>query len=105
MAAMMSVSAMKGKKHTGPPRKDAPKAGASRRLYDFLMERKGRVINMTQEQIGKELDIPLGRVGYRVEYLRNFYGLDIRCFGHGRYILAGEYVGNAYVDYIADELG
>lgn len=50
-----------------------------------------------------------------IEMLKNFYGLDIRCFGRaagykgrgsapGRWCLVGEWFGREYKDYLAERI-
>jgi hypothetical protein len=37
-----------------------------------------------------------------MEYMRNNYGLDIRSLGRRQWLLAGEWVGGTYVDYVVN---
>jgi hypothetical protein len=81
-----------------------PREGSRlRAIYDELMENKGFPIQGGFTNRDKNC----------VEQLQNFYGLDIRIFRHGKgrgkgstsvWILAGEWFGKTYVDYIADRI-
>lgn len=70
-----------------------------RRMFDLLSESKGVPI-----------DIPLatfeGTTGHGrlIADLRDYYGLDIRMIAYGRWVLAGEWFGKVYVDYIVEHL-
>lgn len=65
-----------------------------RALYDMLMANRGIPINAPLKQLH----------GERVNQFRNFYGLDLRVLAPGRWVLAGEWFGPTYVDYIADRI-
>lgn len=64
-----------------------------RKLYDLFAASKGKAI-------------PFKCAGYQrqVADLVDYYGLDIRRVRNGTWILAGEWFGRVYVDYIADRL-
>lgn len=68
-----------------------------REIYDILFA-----------NIGKPVDIGVvrGDDSQRIAALENYYGLDIRALRrkgeHALYVLAGEWFGKIYVDYIAD---
>jgi hypothetical protein len=73
-----------------------PKEGTKLRArYDLFMANKGVPI-----------DRPLsGKRNPRLIHdLRDYYGLDIRCLGYRRWVLAGEWFGPVYIDYIADKI-
>lgn len=75
-----------------------PREGTKlRELYDLLQSRRGLPI-----------EIPITRVFpiSSIAQLTDFYGLDIRRLGPGykRWILAGEWFGLEYRDYIAARL-
>src|SRR5882762_9313596 len=77
-----------------------PREGTSlRRMYDILMISKGIPVEVTLCHFE-------GRNGTAtmVEQLRSFYGLDIRKIQSGKWVLAGEWFGKTYRDYIADRI-
>ncbi len=79
----------------------APKEGTRlRRVYDLLMANKGIPIDIHLTCF--EGASHAG--GIAIEQLRDFYGLDIRKIKYGRWVLAGEWFGATYKDYIADRL-
>lgn len=91
-----SASQIKGTKRRGPPPRSLPREGTRlRALYDLFMANKGAVIN-------RPLTIEFDLGGIAIEQLRNFYGLDIRCVGYGQWLLAGEWFGRVYIDYVAE---
>ena len=45
-----------------------------------------------------------GAGGRTITDLRDYYGLDIRKITTRKWVLAGEWIGRTYVDYIADHL-
>jgi hypothetical protein len=69
-----------------------PKEGTKLRgLYDLFQANKGRVISYKITN------------GAQIEFLKDFYGLDIRCIRKGAWVLAGEWFNDSdYVDYIAE---
>lgn len=89
-----TVSQAKGK--ITSPHCDVPKEGTKiRALYDRFFLNKGKTIPLigNHENLG------------RINRLMDDYGLDIRHVGRGNgYILAGEWFGKVYVDYIAERL-
>jgi len=96
----LSAARLKGKCPAG---QDRPRPGTlTRRMYDLLVANKGI-----------PLDVPLtmfegtrarGQAAAIIEALRNIYGLDIRKLGVRRWVLAGEWFGKVYVDYIAEKI-
>lgn len=70
-----------------------------RRTYDLLMANKGIPIEEHLTRFGGA-----DGNGQEIEQLRNFYGLDIRRLAYGRWVLAGEWFGRVYHDYIADRI-
>jgi len=80
------------------PVNTVPREGtAIREIYDLFQANKGVPIEFT---------IPRNR--RVVDSLIDFYGLDIRCLhrgrrhcGKSRWVLAGEWFGSVYVDYVA----
>ena len=78
----------------------APHEGTKlRALYDLFMANKGIVIEKPIT-----MGEPPGRIYARLSALRDFYGLDIRKIRNGHWVLAGEWFGRVYVDYIAQRL-
>lgn len=85
-----------------------PQVGTKlRELWDLLHVYRGEVIVD---------DLTMRYRGNQIEQLRDFYGLDIRNLGAtsrngrgqgrgpSRWVLAGEWIGPRYVDYIAERL-
>lgn len=92
-------SAAVSKGHWGQSANLAPKEGTKLRcLYDLLMANKGLPIDLPLTRFGGN------RNGIAIEQLRDFYGLDIRKLKSKRWVLAGEWFGKTYRDYIADRL-
>ncbi len=102
----MRVDSANAAKHNKLNTKKAPELGTKlRELWDLLQIYKGEVVT----------DDLAVRFRYRcIEDLRDFYGLDIRCLNckgagrgrgsqPGRWVLAGEWFGKNYVDYIAQK--
>lgn len=83
------------------PVQAAPREGTYlREVYDLFMANKGVAIEFT-----------MGRNRRVIEVLTDYYGLDIRCIHRGRrhcgksqWVLAGEWFGRSYQDYIAERL-
>lgn len=85
-----------GASHGGPPVQDIPREGTKlRSLYDVFQANKGIVI---AGGFGDR------RISRKMEDLRDYYGLDIRRIRNGHWVLAGEWFGLKYVDYIAERL-
>jgi hypothetical protein len=63
-----------------------------RALYDLFYAHKGQVIDFSRANDRPLLD------------LIDYYGLDIRRISRGRWVLAGEWFGRAYLDYLAEHL-
>lgn len=106
-----SAHSIKGNRDRGAVQSFEPKAGTKiRALYDLLMANKGIPVRASITTIA---------FNTAVENLRDFYGLDIRKLpidrkrGHGcgrgsgpaTWVLAGEWFGKVYIDYIADRVG
>lgn len=99
---MRMDSAAVAKGHFAPSSHRAPKEGTRlRRLYDLLMANKGVPIEQPLTMFENR---PAGVAGALIEQLRNYYGLDIRKLRYGRWVLAGEWFGTTYRDYIVDRL-
>ncbi len=70
-----------------------------RATYDLLMANKGAAINVSLSRAYGPND-----GGTAISQLRDFYGLDIRKIKNGQWLLAGEWFGRVYVDYVAERL-
>jgi len=77
-----------------------PREGTKlRAMYDLLMANKGVPIDISLSKLyGRKC------MSSQVSALTDFYGLDIRNLKRGRWVLAGEWFGATYVDYIADRI-
>lgn len=92
-----SVSSLKHTKHSRPLQK-IPREGTNiRAVYDLLMERRGLPIEVP-------LTVLTGNGKRIINDLTDFYGLDIRKLRSKCWVLAGEWIGRVYVDYIAEAL-
>jgi hypothetical protein len=90
MMRSASVSEHKGKSTQRTQR--IPREGTQlRALYDLFVANKGRVVDVS----------PTMRGGRALSDLTDYYEMDIRKLGHRRWVLAGEWFGPDYVDYIA----
>lgn len=98
---MESAAAAKRTTTRMRPHRTEPHEGTYiRRMYDLLKQSKGQPIETS-------LSMFEGRPGVAaqaIEYLRDFYGLDIRKIQQGRWVLAGEWFGCEYRDYISEHL-
>lgn len=91
-----SVAEAKGRKVTGD---GLPHEGSSiRQLYDVFRENAGYVIRF-DPMVARRWS----RFYAQINQLRDFYGCDIRKvggYGSREYILAGEWIGAHYTDYV-----
>src|SRR6266404_2959165 len=96
MGKIFTAGAMKGiSQHN---KRDLPREGSKiRELYDLFMANKGKIIAISLNLNG---DTSSNR---RKEYLQDSYGLDIRKVCNGKWILAGEWDGKVYIDYMANK--
>ena len=86
-----TASQLLGKRRA--PVSSAPREGTKlREVYDLFQANKGRVIPFTR---------PSGNV---TDNLTDYYGLDLRCVGYGQWVLAGEWFGRIYVDYVSERI-
>src|SRR5690348_6959141 len=77
------------------PLQDKPRKGTKiRALYDRLQASKGLPITFSATR---------GRY-MMIDQLRDAYGLDLRNVGYGQWMLAGEWFGKVYVDYVAERM-
>ena len=96
-----SAYSVKGKSKN---KQKIPRAGSKvRGLWDLLHLHKGEIVT---------LPLTLMFHNTAINHLRDFYGLDIRNLGGNergrkkggsRWVLAGEWFGSRYVDYIAKD--
>lgn len=101
MAHPLSVSQLKAKKGRGIKtwHQKEPRPGTrTRRVYDRFMRLKGIPITGSITEITGSGG---GSAKAIIEHLNNTYGLDIRYLYNGKWVLAGEWFGTEYVDYIA----
>ena len=91
-----TVESLKGNKKHGAPLQRIPKEGTrTRELYDLLQANKGKIIYKSITRVYNSVF---------VRALTDFYGLDIRNLGYGKWILAGEWSKDGtYVDYISED--
>lgn len=98
-----TVSRAKGKAHGVLQQK--PREGTRlRQVYDLFQANKGTPIEFHVRMFGPDPNI--------VNKLMDFYGLDIRRIRSGSsrvgrvstWVLAGEWFGRVYVDYVADHV-
>lgn len=80
----------------GPSPNLLPTAGTRlRKIYDLFQANKGRPIAfLTRDHGGTN----------QIAALVDYYGLDIICLRRGQWLLAGEWFGRVYVDYVAQRL-
>lgn len=78
---------------------DAPGEGTmARKYYDLFKSQPGIPIKMSWSMF-------LSRNPTAIKQrLINEYGLDIRCLKKGLWVLAGEWHGRVYIDYIAEQI-
>lgn len=87
-----SVARMKNKNQLF---NEIPNEGTKcRKLYDLFISNKGKIINVSATIYPKTM----------IVYFIDFYGWDIRRVGKCKWILAGEWYGKVYVDYIAENM-
>lgn len=98
----VSQAKMIGGSRRSAPLKSIPRDGSRLRfVYDLFQANKGKVIEFQPSLIGDP------RI---VAQLQDFYGLDIRRVRNGSsrvgristWVLAGEWFGRVYVDYVAE---
>lgn len=77
--------------HRRAPVQSLPREGTKlREVYDLFQANKGVAISFKRD--------------HAVYFLVDFYGLDIRCVRQGQWVLAGEWFGKVYQDYIAERI-
>ena len=99
-----SAAKAKGKRHAAPATKPYPGWGTiNRRILDFFLERRGIVIECSLQDIATQCGLTLksGRVSRHISDLTDFWGMDIRKLGNRRWVLAGEWRGSSYTDFIS----
>jgi hypothetical protein len=88
MSRVDSVSSIKSGKRTRI-RNDVPNRGTKiRELYDYFLRYRG-------------IPVAVASNGNTLQRLQDDYGLDIRQIKRGTWVLAGEWNGSIYIDYIA----
>lgn len=104
MSAARAKSLAKGKKIRGAPLQACPREGTKLRArWDFLQANRGLPVPMTGGHV---------EISNDVRAFNDFYGLDVRRVGRRNrlsnepeiWVLAGEWFGRIYVDYIAERL-
>lgn len=94
-----------GRKICGAPLQECPREGSQLRwIYDLLQENKGRPVEIESTKKAP--------IGPQLVQLENIYGLDVRHVRNGSsrtgrkstYLLAGEWFGRVYVDYVAERI-
>lgn len=69
------------------------------------LPRKGSHLREVHDRFLQNRGVPISFVtdkhGAVVRQLTDYYGLDIRNIEPGKWVLAGEWIGKNYVDYIA----
>ena len=104
MTRSASVAAMR-RRSAATTRRDLPREGTLLRLvYDLLYEHRGRYVPHAEWRAAIELVGSNPKMSGVVAQLRDYYGCDVRPHWGGP-MLAGEWVGRAYVDYVAERLG
>jgi|SRR5687768_2162379 len=89
------ASSLRGKSTS--PTNPFPKEGTRiRDVYDLFQANKGVPIDFKTNRTGASTRV--------VSDLVDFYGLDIRRIRNGVWVLAGEWFGKVYVDYIAQNI-
>lgn len=71
-------------------------------IYETLYEHKGKILPKETWKALTELTSCRSshyRAAHLVNQLNDFYGCDIRNFGHNKWSLVGEWVGKVYLDY------
>lgn len=77
--------------------------GKPRILYDYLVQRKA--VPISNKELKSACGLTSSSLWIVADQLQNFWGLDIRSVPD-RYhkCLVGEWVGDKYVDYIAEKI-
>jgi hypothetical protein len=92
---MRTTPASELKKQTRRRINSIPREGSRiRALYDLFHTNKGQVIDFAASTGN----------GRPMADLIEYYGLDIRRVARGRWVLAGEWFGRVYLDYVSEHL-
>lgn len=98
---VLTAAEMKNNRRGARTHKIPAEGSQLRQLYDLLQASKGVPLDISAYQI-------LGRNSARaIADLTDYYGLDVRNLAsdrHPRWVLAGEWFGRVYVDYVAERL-
>lgn len=112
MTRRLTVAQMRGKgKGAASPTQTVPRPGTRRRLlYDLLVAHRGHIVEFNPCDLG--YSDREGAITKDLETLRNDYEMDIRCLGArgrgirgSRWLLAGEWDGKVYIDYVVNPGG
>src|ERR1051325_3444783 len=96
MGFVHTAASAKGKSTN--KKRSEPRTGTKiRELYDLFQSNRGVPIDYCTTD-------NRGAVHTRMEVLMDSYGLDIRRIRNGKWVLAGEWFGKAYIDYIQDRI-
>jgi hypothetical protein len=92
---MRLTSAARAKENVnGRSQRAGPQMGTKlREVHDFFLHNRGIPVKWSWAGGGGQLYA-----------LQDFYGLDIRRIRHGVWVLAGEWIGDEYRDYIAQRV-
>lgn len=85
-----SVASSLGRSHLSGKPQEGSKLRA---VYDYFYLHRGKTV--PRPAIGNH---------HQIYMLVDFYGLDIRNMGYGKWNLCGEWFGTVYVDYLADQI-
>jgi hypothetical protein len=91
MSRVDSVSSIKAGKRTRI-RNDVPEEGTKvRELHDYFLRYRGIPVPFVCSRSFRNF----------LPRLQDDYGFDLRCIKRGIWVLAGEWKGSIYIDYIA----
>ena len=90
----MSASEMKGSRTRKVVRSMPAEETEIRKVYDLFQANKGKVITYATNKRNAQI----------IETLMDYYGLDIRNVGYRKWLLAGEWFGKVYIDYVAENM-
>jgi hypothetical protein len=96
------ISAAAAKRGTVRVKDVLPREGTvTRKVYDMFMASRGVPIAFSHSALDRRHKCNMCSI---LEALRSRYGLDIRVLEPGKWVLAGEWFGKNYIDYIAAHL-
>ena len=93
----MRIDSVNSMKHKGGRvlQKIPAKGTRLRQIYDLFQASQGLPV---------KLSLSKNDVKGTFSQLINFYGMDIRHIAKHEWVLAGEWIGRVYIDYIAERL-